>query len=106
MVLRDGRTAGFYSSIGEVSRAAIPMFLVQDAVVGLKIAPSGMSRTKMPNSLRAVEFWAFHPISATFNSHCPVHWKPLRYPFSSSVELSCDLELVPPFICIVDQSYW
>ncbi|GFY56245.1 CABIT domain-containing protein [Trichonephila inaurata madagascariensis] len=45
MVLRDGRTAGFFSSIGEVSRAAIPMFLVQDAVLGLKIAPSGMSRT-------------------------------------------------------------
>ncbi|GFQ78791.1 CABIT domain-containing protein [Trichonephila clavata] len=45
MVLRDGRTAGYFSSIGEVSRAAIPMFLVQDAVLGLKIAPSGMSRT-------------------------------------------------------------
>ncbi|GFV76363.1 hypothetical protein TNCV_4545871 [Trichonephila clavipes] len=40
----------------------------------------------MPNSTRAVEFWAFHPRSATFNLHCPIYWKHLRYPPSSSVE--------------------
>ncbi|GIY64062.1 CABIT domain-containing protein [Caerostris darwini] len=48
MVMRDGRTAGYFDSIGEVSRAAVPMFLVQDAVVGLKTAPNGMCRTVVP----------------------------------------------------------
>ncbi|GFT46179.1 CABIT domain-containing protein [Nephila pilipes] len=49
MVLRDGRTAGYFNSIGEVSRAAVPLFLVQDPVLGLKIAPSGMCRTIIPH---------------------------------------------------------
>ncbi|GFX75148.1 hypothetical protein TNCV_3170751 [Trichonephila clavipes] len=28
----------------------------------------------MPNSPRAIEFWAFHPGSATFNPYCPIRW--------------------------------
>ncbi|GBL93898.1 hypothetical protein AVEN_153654-1 [Araneus ventricosus] len=49
MVMRDGRTAGYFDSIGEVSRAAVPLFLVQDAVVGLKMVSSGMCRTVVPH---------------------------------------------------------
>ncbi|GFX04309.1 hypothetical protein TNCV_3974571 [Trichonephila clavipes] len=45
------------------------------------------------NSPRATEFWAFHPRSATFNLHCPVPRKHLRYPLSLPVE-SRVLELV------------
>ncbi|GFV22297.1 hypothetical protein TNCV_3923571 [Trichonephila clavipes] len=49
--------------------------------------------TEVPNSPRAVEFWAFNLRSATFNTHTPVHWKHLRYRISPSVE-SRVLELV------------
>ncbi|GFX22926.1 hypothetical protein TNCV_2086341 [Trichonephila clavipes] len=40
-----------------------------------------------PNSSRAIELWTFHPRSANFNPHCPVHWKHFRYPLPPSVEL-------------------
>ncbi|PRD32680.1 UNVERIFIED_CONTAM: hypothetical protein NCL1_19711 [Trichonephila clavipes] len=36
-----------------------------------------------PNSPRAIEFWMFHPRSATLNPRFPVHQKHLRYPLSS-----------------------
>ncbi|XP_054721302.1 uncharacterized protein LOC129231081 [Uloborus diversus] len=45
MVKNDGRTAGYFSTVGEVARAMVPMFLVQDSVVGLKATPAGMCRT-------------------------------------------------------------
>ena len=45
MVSKDGRTAGHFSSVGEVSRALVPMFLVIDSLVGLKATSSGMCRT-------------------------------------------------------------
>lgn len=45
MVSKDGRTAGHFSSVGEVSRALVSMFLVTDSVVGLKATSSGMCRT-------------------------------------------------------------
>ncbi|KFM61323.1 hypothetical protein X975_12384, partial [Stegodyphus mimosarum] len=45
MVSKDGRTAGYFNSVGEVSRALVRLFLVQDAVVGLKATNTGMCRT-------------------------------------------------------------
>ncbi|GFW81227.1 hypothetical protein TNCV_375761 [Trichonephila clavipes] len=41
---------------------------------------------KVPNSPRAIEFWAFHLRSAPLNPHRPVHWKHVRYPLSPSME--------------------
>ncbi|XP_015929101.2 uncharacterized protein [Parasteatoda tepidariorum] len=44
LVMKDGKTAGYFSSIGDVSRSSWSLFLVQDQVIGLKSTPEGLQR--------------------------------------------------------------
>ncbi|KAG8197324.1 hypothetical protein JTE90_013451 [Oedothorax gibbosus] len=55
----DGRTATCFQSIGEVSRAGLPMFLVQDSVLGLMVESTGLNRKLVPHGevLKVVQIY-------------------------------------------------